>query len=667
MPLKNLNKEQYAAATADFGNNLVIASAGTGKTSTIVGRIAYLLKNNITPNEILLLTFTNKAAFEMIKRLESFFNKDITKKIEAGTFHAVAYRYLKEHSEILLKQPRELKSLFRSIYNARNFNDISKYPPYKADYLYDLMSLCINSHSGSLGEFITKRNDEHKEYANIYDDLFAEFLEVKKEHNYVSYDDLLLLYKNRITSDKISFSEVLVDEYQDTNYLQNSIITAYNKKSLFCVGDYDQSIYAFNGSDINIIASFKDRFKDSKIFSLNKNYRSSEVILNIANKVILNNPRIYDKKLEVVKSNIDSKVKVLKFDDLQAQYKAIARHISVSKTPLSDIAIIFRNNISSDYIEANLREFNINCKKKGARSFFESREVAAFIDILSLFFNPKDMMATLNILSFGSGIGEAMAKELYDCLINLGDGNIKNGLLKPKNMDNPFKRGFKNAQLGLFDEYFIKEDSSRFNKDLSHNFKSHILLSHPKLNAKSAVFLNKFYNLFLYQKDGLDSLFLHILKSEFLKSIKEEIAINRIKSKYKSLDSSKIGEYIESIDKKINVLYNLSKSYDNLGRFLNSITLNGAESSSGEGVNLLTIHASKGLEFEDVYIIDLMQGRFPNIKLMAKTGSLEEERRLFYVATTRAKANLYFSFALNDNSKNTSYEPSIFLKEANLI
>lgn len=667
MPLSNLNSEQYKAASTSFGHNLIIASAGTGKTSTITGRIAYLLKNGVEADKIMLLTFTNKASIEMIKRLEVHFSNDILKNIQAGTFHAIAYRYLKEHNKILLKQPRELKTLFRSIYNNRIFKDIGVAPPYKADYLYDLISLYVNSFDGKFSDFIINKNKEHEPYALIYDDVIYEFMDLKKQYNYVSYDDLLIFFRDEIIKNQIELKEILVDEYQDTNFLQNSIISSFKSQSLFCVGDYDQSIYAFNGSDISIIASFKDKFDDSKIFTLSKNYRSSSKILEIANNVIKNNPRIYPKYLEVLKDKENSNVKVLPFSNTKEQYQTIAKHISSSPTSLLDIAIIFRNNTSSDYMEAALREFGISVRKKGGKSFFESKEIAIFIDILNLFYNKKDMMAFVNVLSIGSGIGESIAKDIYECLILIGNGNIKDGLLNPKEVKNPYQGKVKNAQLGLFDDFFIQVDRSRFNESLSNDFSSHLLLAHPKLNKKSAVFLNKFYQLFLIKHKNLDYIFKEVLKSDFFIEIKHIISSNRVKNKYKMINNTKLKEAMEGIDRKLQILYNLSKSYDDLGRFLNSITLNSSESNSGEGVNLLTIHASKGLEFNDVYVIDLMEGRFPNLRLISKTGSLEEERRLFYVATTRAKTNIYFSFAYKDFLKNTNYIPSNFLKEAKLI
>lgn len=677
MPLSQLNAEQLSAVNAPLGHNLIIASAGTGKTSTIVGRIAKLLKDGVNPREILLLTFTNKAANEMISRLERHFDSAVTKQINAGTFHAVAYRYLKEHSQISLKQPRELKTLLKSILNVRRFSD--EVAHYKAEYLYDLMSLYLNtsgfcgessaesnSHIKSFSDFITAKNAEQEIHSAIYDDIFSEFMEVKRQYNYASYDDLLLLYRAEILAKNISFCEVLVDEYQDTNALQNSIISAFKADSLFCVGDYDQSIYAFNGADIGIIASFDKRYKDAKIFSLNKNYRSTRKILAVANKVIANNPRIYPKSLEVVSDSDDSRVDILRFQTTKEQYSFIAKHIAESAlngARLSDIAIIFRNNTSADFMEAGLREYGIACRKKGGRSFFESREVALFIDILSLFGNSADMMAFVNIISNGAQIGEVIAKEIYEALSALGNGDILRGLLRPQNIANPYKNRARNAQLGLFDEIFVKEDSARFNRAISGDFASHPILCHPKLNEKSAVFLDRFYQLFAFKGRDLNVLFDFVAKSAFFSDLKAQI----IRTRSKNADTKDLEEFSKAFDKKITILRNLAQNYDNLSHFLNQIVLNSAESTSGEGVNLLTIHASKGLEFESVYIIDLMDGRFPNFKLMAKTGSLEEERRLFYVATTRAKRNLYYCFAHFDSTKNANYLPSTFLKEAGLV
>ena len=375
MPLSRLNKEQLEAATAKAGSNLIIASAGTGKTSTIVARIAYLLKEqNVKPEHILLLTFTNKAAAEMLERVAQFFSKDVISKIQSGTFHAVSYRLLKKLGyKVSLKQPKDLKMLLKTIYAKRRFDHIdSSIRVYQSSYLYDLFSLYQNSTINlSFSQWLEEDESEHGDYFDIYEDIFEEFKELKNEYGYVDFNDLLIMMRDALKKDDtIKFSEVLVDEYQDTNTLQGSLIDAFDKKSLFCVGDYDQSIYAFNGANIEIIGSFGERYKGANVFKLNKNYRSTSKILSLANRVIEHNPRLYDKKLEVTRTGECESPKLLIYNELFTQYQAISALIKSSKTPHEEVAVIFRNNSSADGIEATLREVGIPCKRKGGIGFF---------------------------------------------------------------------------------------------------------------------------------------------------------------------------------------------------------------------------------------------------------------------------------------------------------
>lgn len=273
MPLSNLNKEQLEAATCDSGYNLIIASAGTGKTSTIVGRIANLINSGVKPDEILLLTFTNKAAAEMVQRVAKFFGKEIATKIMAGTFHSVSYKLLRKlEINITLKQPNELKTLFKSLYEKRVFyNRDDEANPYDGGYLYDLYSLFLNSNDGEeFGQWIISKNAAHELYTPIYEDVVLEFDDLKKKYGYVNFDDLLVLMLNTLKETEFEFKEILVDEYQDTNPLQGRLLDAFKPKSLFCVGDYDQSIYAFNGSDIGIISTFSTRYKGANVYTLRK-------------------------------------------------------------------------------------------------------------------------------------------------------------------------------------------------------------------------------------------------------------------------------------------------------------------------------------------------------------------------------------------------------------
>ncbi|WP_458699520.1 ATP-dependent helicase [Sulfurospirillum sp. 1307] len=675
MPLSKLNEEQYTAATTPAGSNLIIASAGTGKTSTIVARIAYLLKEEgVKPEHILLLTFTNKAASEMLERVARFFSNDVVKKIESGTFHAVSYRLLRRLGKnIVLKQPKDLKVLLKTIHDKRRFDHIdSGVKAYSSSYLYELFSLYQNSTIDlSFSKWLEENGSEHGVFYDIYEDIFEEFKALKKEYGYVDFNDLLVMMRDELKKENdIKFSEVLVDEYQDTNILQSSLIDSFYKKSLFCVGDYDQSIYAFNGADISIIGSFKGRYKDAKIFTLKKNYRSTSKILSLANKVISHNPRLYEKKLEVTRSGDFEAPKLLIYDELFSQYQAISTLIKQSITPYHEIAVIFRNNSSADGIEATLRELGISCKRKGGISFFDSREVKAMIDLFSVVVNPKDMMSFIHIFEYAKGVGSALSKELFEALFKLGDGDIYKGFFHPADIANPFKQRVKNYQLGLFDECFEFGSVSRFAKEgFDESFLSNPILKHSRLSVEGARFIYKFYK---YLKNSSriknpKTLIEHILKSEIFDEIANFLATSRATRKDGSIDEENKKDAISRIFRKGQLLKDLSSSYSSSERFLNALTLGSSEMSEGEGVNLLSVHASKGLEFSEVYVIDLMDGRFPNRKLMSKGGSLEEERRLFYVATTRAKDRLSLSYAKYDKIKKIEYIHSPFLKEAGLI
>lgn len=665
-----LNPEQLKAAKALKGHNLVIASAGTGKTSTIVGRILYLLDNGIKPEEILLLTFTNKASNEMIARVAKYFK--LSSKIEAGTFHAVAYRYLKEHyPNLSLKQPKELRKLLESIVDTKNALTDDDKKPYTSQHLYALYSLYTNAlKQEDFSAWLSNKNPEHTPYATFYENILDEFENTKKKHNYIDYNDLLLLFKQAMLERPSPYKEVLCDEFQDTNPLQESILDAINPPSLFCVGDYDQSIYAFNGADISIISNFTQKYKNAQVFTLTKNYRSSKEILDLANQVIRRNERIYPKNLEVVKSGHFNKPALLNYNDNIAQCQDIAKRIVMRKN-FKEVAVIFRNNASADQLEAALRSHNVPSKRKGSASFFESKEVALALDICALIFNPKDIMAAIHVLSCISDIGSNTAKDIHEALMLLGNGDLKLALIQPDKEAKIYTKKKEITSMGLFEEIFALENSSRFNSVIDKSFHSHPVLMHPKISLNGAKTLSDFF--ILYTKAPTHSpsaLIKHILESAFFQTFKTRLLKERSKNKDGSYNEFKKLQAQKRFNEKMDLLSSLAKNYQNLGRFLNGTLIGSSEATQGEGVNLLSVHASKGLEFKDVYIIDLMEGRFPNHKLMNTGGGIEEERRLFYVAITRAKENLWLSYAKNElreNAKPKEHKPSVFLYEAGLL
>jgi DNA helicase-2/ATP-dependent DNA helicase PcrA len=672
MPLSTLNEEQLSAATAPMGNNLIIASAGTGKTSTIVGRIGHLLHNGTEPSKILLLTFTNKAAGEMLARVGRYFPPNVVKKIESGTFHAVSYRWLKEmNAKVTLKQPGELKTLFRSVYEKRHIKRLNlDTEAFSATYLYEQYSLYQNASLDGFDIWFLERYPDHKPLIDIYMNIIDEFEETKDKYGFVSFNDLLLKMKKHLEEHGRDLVEVLVDEYQDTNTLQSALIDAMKPKSLFCVGDYDQSIYAFNGANIQNIATFGARYPNATVFTLDKNYRSSASILALANKVIEINERIYPKKLVVTKTGKNQPPKLLMYNELFDQYQSIAKNIKKSYTPTKDIAVIFRNNASADGIEASLRELGIASKRKGGNSFFEAKEVKFLLDVCSLIINPKDMMAFIHIFEYGKGIGTALAKEMFECFLHFGEGHLFVGMMNPRVFNLPKLNPNKNLQLGLFDDDSEIGSVTRFSHmNLDEKIRSHPILKHPKLTADGVEFFKMYYE-FVRSVNTVKqpkTLLIKLINSPLYQFLVEQLSNQRGKLKSGEIDNDKKNLAKERIARKARLLSDLASHYQETERFVNAMVLGGNELSEGDGVNLLSIHASKGLEFLEVYVVDLMDGRFPNTKLMGKGGSLDEERRLFYVAVTRAKEKLYLSFAKRDRVKKLDFQPSPFLYEAGLL
>lgn len=654
MPLSNLNLEQKEAVLADFGQNLVIASAGTGKTSTIVARIAHLLQKGVLPTDIVLLTFTNKAAGEMIERLGRYFPSKITSKITAGTFHSTAYKFLKQDNpSLVLKPASELKILLKSLMPKYDFTNEEEIIPYQAGYLYDLYQLCLSNNNHDFKGFLSRHNKDQAVFASTYAALMQDFESQKARFNYLDFNDLLIDFTKYLKNTNRQFCEILVDEYQDTNALQSELIDSFKSKSLFCVGDYDQSIYAFNGADIGIIANFAAKRQNAKVFSLKRNYRSSKSILALANKVILNNPRLYPKELIVTKEGDFAPPKLLVYDEINEQYKGVAKQVLKQNVALSEIAIIFRNNSSADGMEIALKEEGIKSQRKGSSSLFDSLEIKLFTAFLSIYLNPKDIMAFIHILEYTKGVGASAAKGVFDALARLGHGSLLKGFLYPD------------------ESVQINNSLSLFNQDLglSSAFAKHPIMGFERLSKECAKSLEHLHAYLLVAKEAKSAQMLckGVTQSPLFVELCKELALRRAIRKDGKIDEEKRKISLEKIYQRIYSVSKLCKNYQDAYKFYNFLSLGAKELSSGEGVQLLSVHAAKGLEFESVFVIDLAQDRFPNKKLMSMGGSLEEERRLFYVASTRAKSMLYLSYARSDAYKNLYFKPSCFLAEAGFI
>ncbi|MHC3995777.1 ATP-dependent helicase [Thiomicrolovo sp. ZZH C-3] len=653
-PLERLNPDQHAAATAAAGHNLIIASAGTGKTSTIVGRVSHLIAQGVAPEKILLLTFTNKAGKEMLERLAEFFGSGVTDRIFAGTFHAYGLQLLKQlGDQSALKQPKDIKLLFGGIYahEARRYGDTED--AWGHDALYDRYGLFLNSggSESGFGQWVCDRYEGHEEYAAFYEKAIDALESDKQRHGFIDFNDLLLRTREYYGAHPCPFEEVIVDEYQDTNQLQTTVLDAMQGKSLFCVGDYDQSIYAFNGADIGIIGSFRERYAGAKVYTLGKNYRSAKPILDLAERVIGHNPRLFPKNLQAMVLKGGDGPHTVGFDKEEAQYHGVASSIAASAYCPNDTAIIYRNNATADAIEAALLAHDIPVNRTEGRGFFDSMDMRFTTAIYSILFGRGELMNALELFSW-TGVGVGESKIVAEALSELGGRSILNGILRPDLAR--FSRIPKAAQ----DAYRENMQNNRYAREghIGERFSNHpsVLLTQSPRAASVVDTLCHLASKAGKCSKPSDALAM-IASSTIYKNGIEAMVQRR------GGDERLHGQYRERFG-MLEKIASMNNTHELFSR-----KIKGAAKRDDEvfGVDLLSVHASKGLEYESVYVVDLMEGRFPNHKLMKGGGGIEEERRLFYVAVTRAKRHLQLSYARI--YKNKSHEPSCFLKEAGCL
>jgi len=607
-PLDILNEEQFDSATSKNKNNLVIASAGTGKTSTIIGRVFYLIEEKkYLPEDIILLTFTNKAGVEMKERLLKYFEKSTVEKIFAGTFHSYGKmlfeRSSKQKYKLILEN--EIRTMFTDIYysNINNYS-IEAEKCLKPNTILQYYNLAKNIMSITDDSFFydyLKNNIkiQDEQYIEFYCDIVAIYEEDKKKYHLVDFTNYLEFLMNYFIKNECNLKEIIVDEYQDTNNLQNDILNnmvkASENISLFCVGDYDQSIYSFNGSNIKIIEEFPEKFLDTKVLFLEKNYRSSPSILKLSEKLISKNTRIFDKKLTpmIKKEYVEPCHYSFYYDHEEHNY--IVDTILKSSYDLNDIAILFRGNKSGDDIELSLLTNDIPTDRKDKSNFLQSKEAQFFLSFVKL----KRELDIFSIIKIFYGIlSYNKAKRLYQDIKNTGNGFYSNDSLQYIE-----RRLASNYDINVND--FI---------DLINKLKN---TNSPK-QAFEIIYNSNYFN-------------------------------NSIQSLEKPIS-----------DKIINAMRSVFSNNNTFEQILLKENLSAGEDDK-YGVKLMTVHASKGLEFKKVFIIHLSNEKFPNKKLISLGGSLEEERRLMYVAITRAKEVLYMTSS--DKYGKITHTNSIFIDE----
>ncbi len=639
--LKELNGPQREAVLHRDGPIMIVAGAGSGKTKVLTTRIAHLLATGVDPFHILALTFTNKAAAEMKERVEYILGNNEARNIYIGTFHSVFARILRAEAE-KIGYPRnftiydtdDARSVVKTVVNELNLDD----KHYKPSTIYNRISSAKNALI-TPEEYINDyglQQEDMRANRPMTGQIYDAYCKRCFKNGAMDFDDLLLKFYRLLTTHPESLSKyqrkfkyIMIDEYQDTNTAQYQIIKLLGAmhENVAIVGDDAQSIYSFRGATIENILQFQKDYDDVKIVLLEQNYRSSQSILHVANSVIANNKGQLPKKLWT--SNEEGeKIKLVRTATDNDEGKYIADAIQEQKLRNhyrnSDFAILYRTNAQSRSFEESLRRMNIAYRIYGGISFYQRKEIKDFLSYLRVIVNPGDEEALKRIINFPArGIGKTTVEK---AILFANQNNIP--------MWNVLERasgfGYRASTLEIIGNFVIM-----------------IKMFQSELQKKNA------YDLAILVGKNTG-----IIKELFNDKTTEGLA--RYENIQELLNSIK--EFTETPTEDGELL---DKS---LGSYLQQITLlTDADDDKGERdvVKLMTIHAAKGLEFPVVFVGGLEETLFPNAMSINTREELEEERRLFYVAVTRAKQKLWLTYA------NTRYrfgnltqnDPSRFIDE----
>jgi len=625
---KALNEEQRRVVMDGDGPLLVIAGAGSGKTRALTYRVARLVEQGVSPHRILLATFTNKAARFMLSRVASLVTGDL-RPLWGGTFHHLANRTLRRHGRLLGYKPQftiadaeDARQLIHAcIAETSVARQAEKFP--KGDLLREVISLSVNT-GQSRRDVVEQRYPFFSHLAEEIDRIAQAYEQRKRAQQIMDFDDLLvnwrmLLVEHPEMADLYAerFQYILVDEYQDTNRLQADIIDllAARHRNVMVVGDDSQSIYAFRGANFANIMRFPDRYPDCRIFKLETNYRSTPEILNLANLSIVNNENQFAKTLRPVRrGGIKPVVAPLKSDVQQANFVAQRIQELVREgLPLQEIAVLYRAHFHSMNVQMELTRRGIPFEIRSGIRFFEQAHVKDITGYLRLIANPLDEPAWRRVLGLYPRIGKATVDKIWRHL------SLQADPLQAAQEDAFLTLVAKTGRPGL----------AAFQQTLK------ALLSTERTPAVMMdVVMDHGYQAFLEQQYS-------------------DVAARR-----------------EDLEQ----LANFSSRFDGLEAFLAELSLLTHAADEGEGdddaregrVVLSTIHQAKGLEWSAVFLISCADGMFPLARCLREPEGEEEERRLFYVASTRAKDQLYLSYSLIDYQRGAGYivlSPSRFISE----
>ena len=620
-----LNPQQLEVVLHPGGPMLVLAGAGTGKTRTLVYRVCRLVEDGVPPDRILLLTFTNKAAREMLDRVETLVERG-ARRVMGGTFHSAGHRILRRYAELVGYTPRfsildrEDATDLMGAALAQVTPDLPRRRLPRARLLVDLYSFVINT-GRSLEEVLGDRAPQYLDQAELISSVFRVYLERKRAADLMDFDDLLLnwlllLRRHPEVRRELAtrFEHILVDEYQDTNRLQADIVDSMlgPGKNLMVVGDDAQSIYAFRGADFANILGFPERHPDCTVFRLEINYRSTPQILELANASIVHNERQFHKELRPVRTDGDPPADVaVPTPERQASWVADrVLELREEGVDLEEMAVLYRNHAHSLELQVELTRRNIPFRVRSGLRFFEQRHVKDVLAHLRFVDNPRDEVAFVRMVRLRRGIGDRLAARLWS---RISGADPLRALLALDPATVELSRSARGSLTGI--------------------------------------------------QSLLDELGSPRLKSQPGESIRRVVETFYAAWAREQLDNA--GSRLEDLEQL--ALY--ADGHPDVNTFLAEVTLlnelSGEDVAGGppdEMLTLSTVHQAKGLEWRAVFVLWLAEGRFPT----ARAEDMEEERRLFYVAVTRAAEYLHLvhpQMARDRYRVDVLLDPSRFLLE----
>ena len=599
-----LNSQQLAAVTAGEGPSLVIAGAGSGKTRTLVYRVAYLIDSGIDPSHVLLLTFTRKSSQEMLDRAGELIGVR-SERVRGGTFHSVANMLLRRYGRSIGLEPGftildrgDAEDLIALVRAQLGLNEKDKRFPRKGT-IAEMFSKSENT-LRPLAEIVVEEFDHFSDHLDALEQLQRGYQASKRQRQLVDYDDLLVLLRRLVMEDEgvrrtISslYRYILVDEYQDTNRLQADIVRhlASTHQNVMVVGDDAQSIYAFRGATFKNIMEFPTLFPGTIIYKLEENYRSTQPILNLANTIIAAAAEKYSKHLFTRK--LDGPLPVLvEAAGEHAQSRFIAQKILELReegVPLSEMAVLFRSSFHSFDLEIELSRHGLPFIKRGGVKFIETAHVKDLLAHMRVVANPLDAVSWHRVLMLVEGVGPKKAQDVMAALVK---------------SDKPY--------------HALREMTGRSGK-------------------------------------GLKDLALTLESLAGSGDLRPAEQVNHIYEYYLPILKTQYDDYPKRM-RDLDHLQTIAEGYQEIETFLSDLALEPPDGSAAgveatdrddERLVLSTIHSAKGLEWQCVFVIWIVDGRFPSVYSFSEDEGLEEERRLFYVSVTRAKRHLYLTYPIN--------------------